>query len=231
MRTFLLAASAALTLAAPASAGTRTFGIADYTKIRVEGPYKVTLTTGVPPFAKASGSAVALDRIAIEVRGDTLVIHTDPNAWGGYPGQDPGSVEVTVGTHDLSTASLTGAGSLGINKVRGLSFTLSVQGSGAARIDDVAADQLSVGLAGTASAKLAGHAKKLTAVLRGVSTLDATKLTVPHVDASAEGSGTIDAVAADTARVDASGPATIRFTGRPACDLHVSGSTTVSGCK
>lgn len=231
MRTLLLAASATFALAGPANAATRSFGITDYTKVRIEGPYKVTLTTGVPPFATASGSAVALDRLAVETRGDTLVIHTALGSWGGYPGEDPGPVEISIGTHDLSNASLTGAGSLAINRVTGLSFGLSVLGSGAARIDDAAADQLSVSLAGSASAKLAGQAKKLNASVRGVATLDATKLSAPHVDAFAEGSGTIDAVAADTARVDASGPATIRFAGHPACDLHTSGSTTVSGCK
>src|SRR6185503_10724114 len=114
MRTFLSALSATLVLSAPAAAATRNFGITDYTKVRVEGPYKVTLATGVPPFARASGSATALDRIEIETRGDTLVVRADPNAWGGYPGQDPGPVEVVIGTHDLTSAALTGAGSLAI---------------------------------------------------------------------------------------------------------------------
>ena len=231
MRTFLLAVSAALTLAGPAAADTRNFGITDYSKVRVEGPYKVTLTTGVPPFAKASGSPVALDRVLVEVRGDTLVIHADPGGWGGYPGQDPGPVEIMIGTHDLSVASLTGSGSLWINRVTGLSFALSIIGSGAARIDDAAADQLNISLAGTASAKLAGRAKKLNASVRGIASLDATRLIAPNVDASADGSGTIDAIAAETARVTASGPSTINFAGKPACELHVSGSATVNGCR
>lgn len=231
MRTFLLAVSALAVVASPASAGTRSFGITDYTKVRVEGPYKVTLTTGVPPFAKASGSAAALDRVAIEVRGDTLVIRADPNAWGGYPGQDPGPVEVSIGTHDLSSATLIGAGSLGIDKVKGLSFALSVQGSGAAQIAKVAADQLDVTLAGSASARLAGNAKKLNAGVRGIAALDATKLSATDLHVSAQGSATIDAIAANTAQVDATGPATIRLAGHPSCELHVSGSTNVSGCK
>jgi hypothetical protein len=231
MRTFLLAVSATAALAAPATAGTRTFGITDYTKVRVEGPYKVTLTTGVPPFAKATGSAVALDRISIEVRGDTLVIHADPSAWGGYPGQDPGPVEVSIGTHDLSSASLTGAGSLGIDQAKGLSFGLYVQGSGAAQIAKVAADTMNVTLAGSASAKLAGNAKKLNAAVRGVAALDATKMSATDAYVTAEGSATVDAIAANTAQVDASGPATIRLSGKPSCELHVTGSTSVSGCK
>jgi hypothetical protein len=231
MRTFLFAVSASLALAAPANAATRNFGIDGFTKIRVEGPYKVALTTGVAPFAKATGSTTALDRIAIEVRGDTLVIQTDPSAWGGYPGQDPGPVEISVGTHDLSSAALTGAGSVAINRVKGLSFALSVQGSGAARIDDVAADQMEVNLAGTASAKLKGRSLKFTALVRGLSSLDAANLATPDTHITADGSATIDANATDTARIDAWGPATIRLSGRPSCTLKLSGSTSVSGCR
>ena len=90
MRIFLLAA-VAVALANPASAATRNFGITDFTKVRVSGPYRVTVSTGVAPFARASGSASAIDRVAVEVRGDTLVVQSNPS-WGGYPGSDPGPV-------------------------------------------------------------------------------------------------------------------------------------------
>ena len=56
MRTFLFAVAAVATLASPAAAATRNFGITSFEKVRVEGPFKVTLTTGVAPFARASGS-------------------------------------------------------------------------------------------------------------------------------------------------------------------------------
>src|SRR5439155_18488271 len=129
----------------------------------------------VAPFAKASGSATGLARVAIDVSGDTLIVHTNPGAWGGYPGDNPGPVKLSFVTHDIASAALTGAGSLAITQVMGLSFALFVQGSGAARIDDAAVDQLEVNLAGTASAKLAGHALRLTALVRGLSSLDAAK--------------------------------------------------------
>ncbi|HJP69502.1 MAG TPA: head GIN domain-containing protein [Sphingomicrobium sp.] len=231
MRTFLTGLLVLSALAAPAAAATRNFGVESFTKIRVEGPYKVTVTTGIAPFAKASGSATGLDRVEIDVRGDTLIIGTNPSAWGGYPGENPGPVEISVGTHDLNSAALTGAGSIIINRVTGLSFSLSLQGSGAAQIDNVAADQMEVNLAGTASAKLKGHTMRLTALVRGLSSLDAANLAAPDTHITADGSATIDANATDTARVDAWGPATIRLTGHPSCTLKATGSTSVSGCR
>lgn len=231
MRSFLIAAAALLIVAAPAGAATRGFGITSFTKIRVEGPYKVMIATGVAPFAKASGSPTALDRVAMEMRGDTLVVHADPSAWGGYPGEDPGPVEVSIGTHDLTNADVAGAGSITVDRVKGLTFELSVQGSGAAEIDDVAADQMQVSLAGTASARLKGQTRSLTALVRGLSSLEAAHLSAPDAHITADGSATIDANATNTARVDAWGPATIRLGGSPSCTLKVTGSTTVSGCK
>jgi hypothetical protein len=196
----------------------------------VEGPYRVSLTTGVAPFAKASGSSAAIDRVAMEMRGDTLVIKPNPS-WGGYPGADPGLVEVSVGTHELTSAILFGAGSLSIDRVKGLSFALTVQGSGAGEIGTVAADQLSVTVEGAGSAKLAGQAKRLTTLIRGVSSLDAKGLSTPTAAISADGMATVDVNVTDTARVDGWGTATVRLTGRPSCTVKVSGSVTVSGCR
>lgn len=229
MRTFLIAA-AVLSTAGPADAATRNFGVTSFTKIRISGPYRVSLATGVPPFAKATGSPAALDRVAIDVRGDTLVVQADPS-WGGYPGSDPGPVEISIGTHELSNATLNGAGSLAIDRVKGLSFTLSVSGSGTGEIANVAADQLNLSVTGTASAKLVGHVGKLNALVRGLSALDAAKLTAPNAAISVDGSATVDANVTDTARIDGWGPATVRLTGGPSCTVKVNGSASVSGCK
>jgi hypothetical protein len=231
MRIFLFAATALAALAAPAGAATRNFGITSFTKVRVDGPYKVILATGVAPFARATGSAPALDRLTVEVRGDTMVVQTNKSGWGGYPGESAGPVEVIIGTHELSDAWVNGAGALLINRVTGLSFSLSVQGSGRAEIASADADQLNVSLIGTASAKLVGQAKKLTALVRGISALDATGLAAHDAAIGAEGAGTIDATVTGEADVDASGPAVIRLAGRPSCTLRTSGSTDVNGCR
>ena len=231
MRTFLIAVAASLALVTPAGAATRSFGITSFTKIRVDGPYRVSLATGVAPFARASGSAAALDRLAIDVQGDTLVVHSNASSWGGYPGKDAGPVDVSVGTHDLTNAWLNGAGTLAIDRVKGLSFALSVQGSGAGEIGTIDADQMKVSIVGTASAKLTGQTRKLTALVRGISTLDAARLVARDATIGAEGTATVDANATNAVSIDASGPATVRLAGNPSCTLNVSGSTSVSGCR
>ena len=231
MRNFLLAAIAIATLASPAGAATRNFGVTGFEKVRVEGPFKVKLTTGVAPFASASGSPAAIEKVAIEMRGNTLLVHASSSSWGGYPGQDAGPVEIDIGTHDLSSAWLTGSGAIAIDKVSGLSFDLSVQGSGAATIGQADVDQLNISVGGTASASLSGRADKVTAVVRGVSSLDAADLAVKDATIGAEGTATVAANVSNSVKVDGNGPITVRFTGGPACTLRVGGSASVSGCK
>ncbi|HEY8591947.1 MAG TPA: DUF2807 domain-containing protein [Sphingomicrobium sp.] len=231
MRSFLLPAAALIALATPAGAATRNFGITGFTKIRVDGPFKVRLATGVAPFAKASGSASALDRLAISVQGETLVVRSNTAAAGSYSGNDNGLVEISAGTHELSAAWLNGSGSLAIDRVKALKFDLSVQGSGAAEIGQAAVDQLNINALGTASARVGGKAGKLTAVVRGISSLDAAALIVKDATLGAEGAATIAANVSGSVKLDASGPATVRLAGRPACTLRVSGAATVSGCR
>jgi hypothetical protein len=231
MRTFLIAAVLATSFAAPAGAATRNFGITGFEKVRIEGPFKVRMTTGVAPFASASGSLAAIERVAIDVHGNTLVVHSNLSSWGGYPGQDPGPVEINLGTHDLSSAWLSGSGALAIDKVKGLSFDLSAQGSASAAVGRADVDQLNISVVGTANATIAGQAGKLTAVVRGISTLNAAALAAKDATIGAEGSATVAANVSNSATVDGSGPATVKLTGRPACTLRVSGSVSVSGCK
>jgi len=220
-----------LACSAPAEASTRNFGVSGFDRVRVDGPYRVTLTTGVAPFAVASGSSTALDAVSIDVQGRTLVVHINRSSWGGYPGKDSGPAEIKIGTHELSAAYLNGAGSLQIDQVKALAFELSVQGSGVATIADTDVDQLLVGVVGSASATLAGRAGKLTTTVRGISSLDASNLVIKDATISAEGAATVKANVTNAAKIDGTGPATIVLTGDPACTSKLNGSASVTGCR
>ena len=230
MRFHLPLFALAVLAAAPADAATRNFGISSFDRIRVEGPFGVRVKNGVAPFARASGTPAAIDRVAIDVMGRTLVVRTNPS-WGGYPGKDPGPVEISIGTHELSSAWLNGSGSLEIDKVEGLTFDLSVHGSGAVGIADADVDKLTVAIAGSASASVAGRAEKLSGSLRGISSLDASGLVAKDADLTASGPSTIKASVSKAAKVLASGTATVALAGDPACTATLSGSASVSGCK
>ena len=222
----------ALALTAPASAATRNFGVSGFDRVRVDGDYKVNLTVGVAPFAKAVGTARAIDPVVVVVEGRTLIVRSNRSgSWGGYPGEASGPAEINIGTHELTAAYVNGAGSLNINRVEGLKFETSAQGAGAISIGQVEVDQLSVALAGAASARLAGKAGKVTAMVRGMSGLDAEALVAKDAVIGAQGPAIVRLTVTQTAKVDAAGVGSVTLTGRPACTVKVQGSASVSGCK
>ena len=222
---------ASLPAAAAPPAMQRSFSITGFDRIRVDGPYKVTLKTSVAPFARATGTAASLNGVSIKVEGRTLVIREGSGGWGGYPGEGRGPVTVEVGTHDLTAIYINGAGSLDVDRVRGLSFEVAIQGSGVARIDQVDVDQMKVGIAGAATARLAGRAAKLTATVRGTSTFEGDGLRITNAVIGAEGPSTVRAQVTNSAKVDAIGLVSVNLTGNPACTVKARGSASVTGCK
>lgn len=224
-------ACAALAIAAPAAAANRSFTVTGFDRVRVDGPFMVRLTTGVAPFAKATGSPAALNGVSIEVQGRTLVVRKSPSSWGGYPGEGPGPVEIAVGTHDLSTVWLNGAGKIAIDKAEGQSFDLSVQGPGSVEIGRLTVDRLTAGLSGSGSAVVGGTAAQVTAVVRGTSSFDGSELTSKDATIGAEGTAVVKLTATNTAKIDTQGTASVDVGGRPACTVRASGSAVVSGCR
>lgn len=229
MRTAILAAL--LLAAAPAAAAERNYSVTSFDRIRIDGPYQVTLKTNVAPFARASGTQAALDGVSIKVEGRTLIVRAGSGGWGGYPGEGRGPVTIELGTHDLSTAWINGAGTLLVDRVKGLSFELAIQGPGSMRIDAADIDQLRVGLSGAASTRLAGRVGKMTATVRGTSSLDAEALRVKDAVIGAEGPAVVRASVSGTAKVDALGLASVALDGAPSCTTKTQGSATVSGCR
>jgi hypothetical protein len=215
--------------AAPTSQ--RNYSVTSFDRIRLDGPYQVQLRTNVSPYARATGSAAALDGVSIEIEGRTLIVRANSESWGGYTGEPKGPVTIEVGTHDLGTAWINGPGALNIDRIKGLSFELAIQGSGSARIDNADIDQMQVGISGAGSARLAGSAKKLTAIIRGTSSFDGENLNVKDAVIGAEGPTIIRATVTETAKVDAIGVGSITLGGKPACTVDARGSAVVTGCK
>ena len=222
---------ASLPAAAAPPVAQRNYSVTSFDRVRLDGPYEVRLRTNVAPYARASGSQAALDGVSLKVEGRTLIVRPASGGWGGYPGENRGPVTIEVGTHDLSTAWLNGAGSLIVDKVRGLGFDLAIQGSGSVRIDAVDIDQLKMSLSGAGSARLAGRAASMTATVRGTSSLDAEGLSVKDAVIGAEGPAVVRATVTNAAKVDALGLAAVTLGGEPSCTVNAKGSASVTGCR
>jgi hypothetical protein len=229
----ILALLALASLPAMAAAPTtqRNYSVTSFDRIRVDGPYEVRLKTNVAPFARASGSAAAIVGVTVTVEGRSLIVRPSSGGWGGYPGENRGPVTIELGTHELGTAWLNGAGTLVIDKIKGLSFDLAIQGAGSARIESADVDQLKLGMSGAGSARIAGRAANMNAIVRGTSSLDAEGLSVKDAVIGAEGPTIVRATVTNAAKVDALGLAAVMLAGTPACTVNAKGSASVTGCK
>ncbi len=217
---FALAAIAAASMVTPAAAADRRFSVTDFDRIVVEGPYIVRLVTGRSSSASASGSQAALDRLSLDVSGQTLRIRRNRSYWGGNPGAQEGPLTIELATRNLRSARLVGPASLEAEGIRGLRVDLIVEGSGRLIATGVDADNLSIGLAGSGRFQLAGTAEAVTADLQGTGDLDAAALRAETLVITTTTTGTIRAAATRSASVTALGLGTVEIAGSPACTLR-----------
>jgi hypothetical protein len=215
----MTAAFALAAASAPAAAAERRYMVTDFDRVQVEGPYEVTLATGRPSGATATGSQTAIDRVSVEVQGRTLHVRPNRAAWGGYPGQPIGTVRIAATTRELRGGLVTGPGSLVIDRAGGLRLDLNVSGSGRLGVAAVAADQLVVGLAGSGKIMLGGKARQIRASIQGTGDLDAASLRADDADIGADTAGTIALTALRTAKVRANGIGIVEIGGTPACTV------------
>lgn len=223
----MIAPAVALVLAWSPAAAERTYSVTDFDRIKVEGPFRVLVETGKPSAARVEGSREASERVSIEVQGRLLRVRANSSAWGGYPGDSPGTVTVRLATRNVRAATVIGAGSLSVDKVVGLQAELQVSGSGAIEVGSVAADNLALAVIGAGTLTAAGTAKSVKATAQGSSSLDASGLKTLDAQVNAETSGTMTLAVDRTARIVSLGVGNVEIVGKPDCNVTVRGSGAV----
>ncbi|HEX8622074.1 MAG TPA: head GIN domain-containing protein [Allosphingosinicella sp.] len=217
----------ALAAATPAGAAERNYSVTDFDRIQVDGPYRVTVTTGGSSAARAEGSPDALERVSVDVLGRTLRVRANRSGWGGYPGERSGPVRVALTTREVRSATVIGSGSLDVDRTRGLRVDLTVSGSGRLAVARVEADNLVVGLLGGGRITLAGRAKQLKATVQGSGDLAAAGLSADDAQIAADTAGSVAVAVARTVKLNATGPGDVEILGNPSCTLEGQGSGNV----
>ena len=205
----LVALATLVARAAPADAATRNFGVSGFDRIRVDGPFRVRLATGVAPFASATAARRGARRRRDRGPGPDAGRPRQPqSSWGGYPGEatGPGRDQHRHARTDRRLAQRLGQPG---DRQVARPVVRPRRSRARARRSIAAVDGRPVqGRRSPAPAarSLAGTALKLTATVRGVSTLDATGLRAKDATIGAEGPATVERDGHRTrAKVDAQG--------------------------
>jgi len=211
---------AAVLLATPALAAERRYSVTDFERIEVDGPYVVRLTTGRPSSAVATGPQAGINRLSVEVSGQTLRIRRDRTNWSGTAsGAQQGTIEIAVTTRRLRSARLIGPGRLDIDRIEGLRVDLGVEGSGELHVPAVATDNLFLRLLGSGRINVAGRTRTLNGAFDGAGNVEAGALAAQDIIVATTSFGTVALNAARTARITANGRGEVTVAGRPACTL------------
>jgi hypothetical protein len=214
-------------LAAPAAAADHNYSVTDFDRVIVEGPYAVHLVVGPPSSAVATGSREALDRLTVDVQGQTLRIRRNSSAWGGSQGADVGPVTIALATRNLRSARIIGAGQLDVAGGRGLNLEFVLQGSGRLRATGIAADNLSLGLLGSGRLEIAGTARALHADIQGNGDVEASHLAAQNAIVSTSTAGTVAVMVNGPVIVTANGLGEVAILGAPVCTVQGLGADRV----
>ena len=203
----------------------RNYDIGAFERIEVAGNYEVDVRTGSEPGVRASGPEKSIERMVVEVDGDTLTIH--PKKRGGlnigWSSGEPVRLIVTVPR--LTGAEIAGSGAIKVDRVAGDSFEGGVAGSGDLQLGQVEVGQLKMGIAGSGEINAGtGRARSVQYDIAGSGDIDAAGLAAEQAKVSIAGSGNVQANATKTAFVDIAGSGDVRMSGGAQCTVNKAGS-------
>lgn len=240
MRITLIAALAGLALSAcaqsrngsqhavdPGPQAERSYAVAGFDKIEVAGPYQVFVRTGPGHEVRASGPSNRIDRMIVEVSGDTLKIRPRRDSgFKGWSGGDPVRLDVTLPA--LRAARLAGSGRVTVDRIAGDSFDGGIAGSGDLDIGTVEVGLFNVSIAGSGDVKAgSGTAAKADYTIAGSGGMDLAGITATDASVSVMGSGDIRARATGTATVRIAGSGDVAISGGARCTVSKAGSGNV----
>lgn len=241
MRKAMLIGVAAATMASSGCGQTRSedggptvqrqYQVGNFQKVEVAGPFDVTIRTGSGPTVSASGSEKLIERLVVEVKGDTLEVHQERHHgffnWGWNSSNGQGRIAITVPA--LSAATLAGSGGITIDKVEGDRFDGQIAGSGDLRVDSVNVGSLKLGIAGSGGAHAtSGKAANAQYEIAGSGGIDAAGVQTGTLKIDIAGAGDVKAHASDTAKVNIMGSGDVNVTGGAKCSVSKAGSGDVT---
>lgn len=220
-------AAAALLLTGPASAAEKRFGLTSFEAIEVSADYIVEVTTRAPVSAVATGPQDALDRLTVEARDGRLVIGERKFAGDENRRAPRGTVTIRINAANLRSATMAGAGSLKIDRLKGTRVSVGLRGPGGLSVGAIETDRLSVAMIGNGTMTLGGTAKQAQMTLSGAGMLDAGALSVDELIFDSEGAGDNRLRAVKTAAVTTRGIGKTVVLGKPVCTVRAMGNGSV----
>lgn len=217
--------------ATSSATGSRSFAVANFDKVALQGSDNVNVLVGKDFSVSATGPADELDRLEILVDDGVLKIgRKSGSSWHIGWSRNSEDVKVTVMMPAIQGASLAGSGDMAIDSAKSDSFKGSLAGSGDLKIGRLEAKSADLSLAGSGDIVIAGKVGALEISGAGSGNVAASALEAETADISLAGSGNVDARATGSASVSVMGSGEVSISGTDKCKTSKLGSGNVS-CK
>lgn len=195
-----------------------------FSRVEVDGATDVNITYGSAQSVKVVADDNIVPIISTEVEGETLQI--EPHR--SYNSSQQVQVEIVLPV--IRSVEVEGASNLRIlgapiEAGRIDRFSLRIEGSGDAEIDDMRAETIDVEIEGSGDVTLGGEGKNLAVVIEGSGGVDAFGFVADEGSATIEGSGGIKIQVRSILRGTISGSGSILYRGDPpSVEKDISGS-------
>lgn len=209
-----------LAAAAPVGAAERTVAVTNFDRVRIDGPFAVTLTTRASPNAKVSGDPRMLETVSVTFDGGMLIVRRNADAAARAPKNAPAPT-ITLFTRDLRTVAVIGSGTLTVEgPVAAPRVDLTVTGAGTIVAPRIAAEQLVATLIGTGKLTLGGTARSARLLANGAGTIAAEQLVANDAIVRTDGATEVVVTAKFTASATSTGLGPITILGSPECKVR-----------
>jgi hypothetical protein len=207
-----------LLLPSAAMAEERRVALGSFERVRINGAFEVTITTGSPG-ATVIGDRTVIGDIDLHTDGTTLTVRqSNGGRWGERrQGAATAPVRILLVTPRLSSIMMVGGSTISVARLVGTRVDLSAAGPGAIQVAAVQADQLTAQLAGDGKIGLAGRATTARLTASGAGMIDAAGLEAGDLNVHLDGPGAVTARARYTALVASNGLGRVTVSGRPKC--------------
>jgi hypothetical protein len=199
-----------------ASAAERKLFISSFERIRVEGPFRVTVATGRSPTGSVTAESRQLDRVEVRLEGTTLVVRSPIEKTAV---SNPQPITVALGTPVLTGATVIGGGALTITGGKAPRLDLSVTGAGELTLTAANTEQANATVIGNGRIALAGRAGKARLLINGAGRIDAAALEAGELVVRVDGPGEALGRARYTASVTNAGLGRVAIAGTPKCTI------------
>ncbi len=209
-----------------AHAEDRRFTVTGFDHIMASGSENITITTGKAASLVATGAAEQLDKLDINVEGNTLRI--DHKSHWGWNWGNRDAVRIAITMPALQGIKASGSGDIVADHGTGPMFESRLSGSGNLRIADIDSSDVVLGITGSGDITAAGKCKQARLTISGSGEMALAGLTCSAVDIGISGSGDVVVRATQEAMTRVSGSGNVVITGGARCQSRTTGRGTIS---